>query len=70
MLDFEGEKLYISKCLKKLERYLHQVSGNRAPDGVKKPTKSFTNGKTQTNHKKEENGLLMPKDASASNASY
>ncbi|GFZ01421.1 lateral signaling target-like protein [Actinidia rufa] len=69
LLDFEGEKLYISQCLKKLERYLHQVSGNRAPDGVKKPTKSLTNGKTQTDHKKEEYGLLMPKNASASNAS-
>ncbi|XP_057513095.1 myosin-binding protein 1-like [Actinidia eriantha] len=69
LLDFEGEKLYISQCLKKLERYLNQVSGNRAPDGVKKPTKSLTNGKTQTDHKKEENGLLMPKNASASNAS-
>ena len=69
LLDFEGEKLYISQCLKKLERNLHQVSSNRAPDGVKNPTKSLTSGETQTDHKKEENGLLMPKNASASNAS-
>ncbi|KAL6968223.1 hypothetical protein U1Q18_034025 [Sarracenia purpurea var. burkii] len=65
LLDFEGEKLYISQWLIKLEKKLHQVSGH----GAKYPTKSLTNGEIQTDHQKVENGLLVPKDLSVLNAS-
>ncbi|CAL5427493.1 unnamed protein product [Camellia sinensis] len=56
LLDFEGEKQYISQYLKKLESKLHQVSGNGTP-----------NGERQTDQQKQENGLSMPNDLSALN---
>ncbi|KAE9460677.1 hypothetical protein C3L33_07427, partial [Rhododendron williamsianum] len=52
LLDFEGEKLYISQCLKELERKLY-------------PIKSLSSRGTQKDHQKEENGFLTPNDLSA-----
>ncbi|KAF7119371.1 hypothetical protein RHSIM_Rhsim13G0032000 [Rhododendron simsii] len=53
LLGFEGEKLYISQCLKELERKLY-------------PIKSLSSRATQKDHQKEENGFLTPNDLSAS----
>lgn len=51
--DFEGDKLYISQCLKEIERKLY-------------PIKSLSCRGTQKDHQKGENGFLMPNDLSAS----
>lgn len=56
LLDFEAEKLYISQCLKELERKLY-------------PIKSLPSRATQNDHPKEENGFLTPNDLSASRIS-
>uniref|UniRef100_A0A5B6ZUF2 GTD-binding domain-containing protein n=1 Tax=Davidia involucrata TaxID=16924 RepID=A0A5B6ZUF2_DAVIN len=82
LLDFEDERIYISQCLKKLERKLHQVSSKEAPadmpnggysekvaDGVNNQEEFVTRGGTRIDHQKEENCLSMRKDLSELNGS-
>ncbi|XP_052169874.1 probable myosin-binding protein 4 [Diospyros lotus] len=74
-LDFEDEKVYISQCLKNLERKLNQVCCNKSSldmpldkAAIKNLTMSPSSGGIQTDQQKEENDLLMQKNLSALNA--
>ncbi|CAK9150038.1 unnamed protein product [Ilex paraguariensis] len=80
LLDFGDEKLYISQCLKKLERSLHQVSSNgessdmpnggyseKMTDAVDNQGEFPIDKGTQINHQKKENGVSLQKAFSASN---
>jgi len=79
-LDFEDEKLYISECLKKLERKLYQISSDRTLsnmpygghsekfiDGRNDQEESLNIKVNQSNGQMEENCLNVKKDLHLSN---